>query len=91
MVTTSIDISDFADVRREALLAHATQVDPNSRFWFGLPPEVMASIHPHDDYRLAQVRDADGRLASPEALVVEGGDVESDLFAGVPGLVSVGR
>jgi len=91
VVTTSIDISDFADVRREALLAHATQVDPNSRFWFGLPPEVMASIHPHDDYRLAQIRDADGRLASPEALVVENGDVESDLFAGVPGLVSVGR
>ena len=51
----------------------------------------MASIHPHDDYRLAQVRDADGRLASPEAFVVENGDVESDLFAGVPGLVSVGR
>jgi mycothiol S-conjugate amidase len=91
VVTASIDISDFADVRREALLAHATQVDPNSRFWFGLPPEVMASIHPHDDYRLAQVRDADGRLASPDALVFEDGDVESDLFAGVPGLVSVGR
>lgn len=91
VVTTSIDISDFADVRREALLAHATQVDPNSRFWFGLPPEVMATIHPHDDYRLAQVRDADGRLAAPEALVVEEGDRESDLFAGVPGLVSVGR
>ena len=85
------NISDFADVRREALLAHSTQVDPNSRFWFGLPPEVMASIHPHDDYRLAQVRDADGRLAPPESLVVEEGDRESDLFAGVPGLVSVGR
>jgi mycothiol S-conjugate amidase len=91
VVTASIDISDFADVRREALLAHSTQVDPNSRFWFGLPPEVMASIHPHDDYRLAQVRDADGRLAPPESLVVEEGDRESDLFAGVPGLVSVGR
>ena len=55
-ITTSIDISDFADVRREALLAHATQVDPKSPFWFGLPPEVMRSIHPFDDYRLAQVR-----------------------------------
>ena len=29
----------------EALLAHATQVDPNSPFWFGLPPEVMRT-HP---------------------------------------------
>ena len=42
----SVDISDFADVRRQALLAHATQVDPNSPFWFGLPPEVMRTIHP---------------------------------------------
>ena len=54
-ISTSIDISEFADVRRDALLAHATQVDPNSRFWFGLPPEVMRSIHPFDDYRLALV------------------------------------
>ncbi len=54
-VTTAVDISEYADVRREALLAHATQVDPNSRFWFGLPPEVMRSIHPVDDYRLAAV------------------------------------
>ncbi len=30
----------------QALLAHATQVDPKSPFWFGLPPEVMRSIHP---------------------------------------------
>ncbi len=90
VVTASIDISDFADVRRQALLAHATQVDPNSRFWFGLPPEVMASIHPHDDYRLAQVRLADGTLAPPGALVPADGERESDLFAGVPGLVPVG-
>ena len=32
----------FTKVRAEALKAHATQVDPNSPFWFGLPPEVMA-------------------------------------------------
>jgi len=25
---------------RDALLAHATQVDPNSPWWFGLPPDV---------------------------------------------------
>jgi len=37
-ISTSIDISEFSDVRRDALLAHATQVDPKSRFWFGLPP-----------------------------------------------------
>jgi LmbE family N-acetylglucosaminyl deacetylase len=85
-VTTSIDISEYADVRRRALLAHATQVDPNSPFWFGLPPDVMRSIHPFDDYRLALVVDPDGTIAAPAA---DGaGDdpawaVETDLFAGV--------
>ncbi len=93
VVTASIDITEFADVRQRALLAHATQVDPNSRFWFGLPPEVMRSIHPHDDYRLAYVKGADGRVV-PAAEAVDGGrsgTVETDLFAGVPGVVSVGR
>ncbi len=69
--TTHIDITGF-DVRREALRAHATQVDPNSRMWFGLPPEVQASIHPFDDYILAR-----SRVGPPDA-------EEDDLFAGVP-------
>jgi mycothiol S-conjugate amidase len=77
--TTSIDISDFADVRAQALLAHATQVDPTSRFWFGLPPEVMRTIHPHDDYQLALVRRPDGSLAPPGP----DDEVETDLFAGL--------
>jgi mycothiol S-conjugate amidase len=38
-ITTRIDISDHADVRGQALLAHRTQIDPASPFWFGLPPE----------------------------------------------------
>ena len=46
VATASVDISAVADARREALLAHATQVDPNSRFWFGLPPEVISSGSP---------------------------------------------
>ena len=78
--TTSIDISNFADVRGRALLAHAPQVDPNSPFWFGLPPEVMRTIHPHDDYHLAFVRQPDGSLAPPDP----GAEVETDLFAGLP-------
>ena len=44
--TTSIDLTGFADVRADALRAHATQVDPTSPFWFGLPPEVAADAPP---------------------------------------------
>jgi mycothiol S-conjugate amidase len=69
-ISTSIDLADFADIRRRALLAHATQVDPTSKFWFGLPPEVLATIHPFDDYVLAHSR-------------VETELPEADLFAGV--------
>ena len=72
-ITTVIDIAEWADVRPDALRAHATQVDPNSKFWFGLPPEVARTVHPVEEYILAQSRVGD---APP------GG--ESDLFAGVP-------
>jgi mycothiol S-conjugate amidase len=69
-ITTSIDLSGFEDIRRLALLAHATQVDPSSKYWFGLPPEVMMTIHPYDDYILAR------SLVDTEL-------PEDDLFAGV--------
>lgn len=83
--TASIDISDYADVRREALLAHATQVDPDSRFWFGLPPEVMRTVHPHDEYRLAFVAGPDGRPVPAGA----SSQMEHDLFADIAGLAPV--
>ena len=79
--TAVVDITDHTDVRRLALLAHATQVDPESKFWFGLPPEVMASIQPHDDYRLAMVGSPDGTV-NPATW---DGMVETDLFAGIDG------
>lgn len=69
-ITTSIDIADYADVRREALIAHATQIDPTSPFWFGLPPEIARTIHPFDDYQLARS-------------LVDTDTPEDDLFAGV--------
>jgi mycothiol S-conjugate amidase len=69
-ITTSIDLTGFEDVRRLALLAHATQVDPTSKFWFGLPPEILKAIHPYDDYILAR-----SRVGSELP--------ENDLFAGV--------
>ena len=69
-ITARVDTSMVADVRRRALLAHATQVDPTSKFWFGLPPEVADSVYPVDDYQL-------GRSAMPTSAR------EDDLFAGI--------
>ncbi len=69
-ITTSIDIAGFNHVRLDALLAHRTQVDPNSKFWFGLPPEVQKEIHPYEDYILAR------SISEPEL-------PEDDLFAGI--------
>lgn len=69
-LTTQISLEGFEHIRQDALLAHATQIDPNSAFWFGLPPEVMKTIHPFDDYVLARGPRGEG-------------DKESDLFAGL--------
>ncbi len=65
----TIDISGYVPVTREALLAHATQVDPTSRHWFGLPTEVSDQVYPFEEYEV--IRDLTG---------VEPSD---DLFAGV--------
>jgi mycothiol S-conjugate amidase len=69
-ITTQIDVAKYYRVRQEALLAHATQVDPTSKFWFGLPDDVAAEIHPFDDYVLAHSH-------------VTSEVPEDDLFAGV--------
>jgi mycothiol S-conjugate amidase len=78
-VTTVVDVSGYTDVRRRALLAHRTQVDPTSRFWFGLPPEVLREIHPIDEYVLARCRLPGGHIeldpGSPP--------FEHDLFEGI--------
>ncbi len=72
--TTVVDISGHAGVQAAALRAHATQVDPTSKHWFGLPPGVADTIWPFDEYVLAQ--DRSGRpLPAPGE--------EDDLFAGV--------
>lgn len=78
--TTLVDVSDHTDVRRTALLAHRTQIDPTSRRWFGLSPEVMRTVHPVDEYQL--LRTAPG-WPDPLPGPVGSGPVEEDLFAGV--------
>jgi mycothiol S-conjugate amidase len=70
LINASIPIDGYSEVRFDALLAHATQIDPESPFWFGLPREVAASIHPYDDYIRASSR-----------VPVSG--LEDDLFAGL--------
>ena len=45
-LTTHIDVTGLYDVRAGALKAHATQIDPTSPFWFGLPDEVAAARVP---------------------------------------------
>ncbi len=52
-ITTRVEVEKWYDRRCDALLAHKTQVDPTSAFWFGLPREVAASAYPYDDYILA--------------------------------------
>ena len=58
-----------ADSGDKALLAHATQIDPNS-FWFAIPDEVVAEVYPWEDYTLAR-----SLVTVPER--------ESDLFEGI--------
>ncbi|HUY07742.1 MAG TPA: PIG-L family deacetylase [Acidimicrobiales bacterium] len=52
--TTRIDLDGFTEVRTRALLAHETQIDPASNFWFGLPAEVEQEIFSYDLYVLAK-------------------------------------
>jgi len=69
-ITTKIDITGYYHKRREALIAHATQVDPNEGFWFGLPDEAAEYAYPWEDYILARS-------------LVDAPTPESDLFAGI--------
>jgi mycothiol S-conjugate amidase len=69
-ITTRIDVSGHAHVRFDALLAHETQVDPTSPFWFGLPREESEAIHPYDEYIRARS-------------LVDAPLPEDDLFAGL--------
>lgn len=73
-VTTRVDTLGFAGVRRAALTAHATQVDPTSAFWFGLSDEEQESAYHWDDFTLARSHVA---TDTPE----------HDLFAGIANFV----
>jgi mycothiol S-conjugate amidase len=68
-VTTRIECSKYFEVRDQALLAHATQIDPKS-FFFTTPMEWQQRLWPTEEYELARSR-------VPVTLP------EDDLFAGI--------
>ena len=73
LFTTRIDVGDFLDKRRASLLAHRTQIDPES-FWMALPDETLRELWPWEEYILARTLVDTG--SKP-------GEIETDLFAGV--------
>ncbi|WP_115849384.1 mycothiol conjugate amidase Mca [Thermasporomyces composti] len=70
-VTTRVPCAEFFKVRDKALLAHATQIDPDGP-WFACPLEVQIAAWPTEDYELAR------SLVDVEL-------PEDDLFAGIRG------
>jgi mycothiol S-conjugate amidase len=71
--TTLIDVSDFMQQRRDALLAHRTQVDPEGH-WFRLPDDVVRQAFPWEEFTLARSLVDNG---------VRDGEKEDDIFAGI--------
>ena len=67
--TAKVDVGRFFEQRDEALRAHASQVPPDSPFFFW-PNELQREAWPFEDYRLAA-----SRVATSE--------FEADLFQGV--------
>nr|WP_240195538.1 mycothiol conjugate amidase Mca [Nocardioides faecalis] len=68
-ITTRVPCGDFFGVRDQALLAHATQIDPDGH-WFAIPRELQEKVWPTEDFEL---------VASHVTAPVP----EDDLFAGV--------
>ena len=66
---TPVHVADTLQRGRDALRAHATQVDPNDH-WFQVPLELAIEVYPYEDFELMASRVP---VHHPEA----------DLFAGV--------
>jgi mycothiol S-conjugate amidase len=74
-ITTRIECGGYFEIRNQALIAHATQVDPAGG-WFAVPAEVQRAAWPTEDYHLARS-------------LVDTGRPEDDLFAGIRERVSL--
>jgi mycothiol S-conjugate amidase len=73
-LTTKVPAAQWFGRRDAALIAHATQVDPNGR-WFSCPLELQETCWPSEDFQLARS-------------LVDTTLPEDDLFAGVRERVS---
>lgn len=69
LVTTRVPVAEYFPQRDAALLAHETQIDPDSR-WFIVPRDIEAAAWGTDDYELVKS-------------LVETTVPEDDLFAGL--------
>jgi mycothiol S-conjugate amidase len=68
-LTTQVPVADWFERRDAALLAHATQVDPNGWF-FSIPLDLQREVWPTEDFELVRS-------------LVDSSIPEDDLFAGV--------
>jgi len=78
-ITTRIHVGDHLWARSGALKAHATQIDPNEPWWFGLNDDELAEVYPWEDWVLAK-----SGIDAPAS-----DRVEIDLFAGIADVVSL--
>ncbi|MDQ3576934.1 MAG: mycothiol conjugate amidase Mca [Actinomycetota bacterium] len=74
-VTTKVECDDYFEIRDAALLAHATQIDPESR-WFAVPLDVQREVWPFEEYELVRS-------------LVDSTLPEDDLFSGISEKVSL--
>jgi mycothiol S-conjugate amidase len=68
-VTTRIPCGEYFPVRDQALIAHATQIDPDG-FFFQIPMELQQEVWPTEDFELV-------------TSLVESSTPEDDLFSGI--------
>jgi mycothiol S-conjugate amidase len=78
-ITTRIDVASHMSARSGALRAHATQVDPNEPWWFGLDDAELAAAYPFEDWVLAK-----SAVGAPDDEAVE-----IDLFAGIQEVIAL--
>ncbi|UGQ09379.1 mycothiol conjugate amidase Mca [Yinghuangia sp. ASG 101] len=68
-ITTRVPCAEYFGLRDQALIAHATQVDPDG-FWFRVPLALQQEVWPTEDYELVRS-------------LVDTDLPEDDLFAGI--------